>query len=140
MSRFDYAASSPVSARPSGRSRPQRRRDRSRGARAGALVAAVVLLVAPALAVMGCAKSVRPPPPPSPAEEISVEAALRIQEGRWNTADDLLVDALRRAELSDDLQGQGSAWSNAGVLLMAQGRAEDAVVAHRRAVSCLSAA
>ncbi len=104
--------------------------------RPGALPRLVALLL---VLLAGC-RQAPPDPPPSAAERMSAEASARIQEGKWSTAEDLLLSAIRRAELYDDLVGQGSAWSNAGVLLLARGRPSPAVTAHRRAADCFAAA
>jgi hypothetical protein len=99
-------------------------------------------LAVAAVAVVSCACATAAPPPakPSQAERMSMRAAKRIDEGRWAAAEDLVVAALQRGELSDDLVGEASAWSSAGAWLMAQGRAADAVVAHTRALACLTEA
>lgn len=84
--------------------------------------------------LLGCGASPSPRPPASAAQRYNGEGLRRLERGDLKGADELIHDALREAELVDDLQGQAEAWNNLGALASARGDAREAWACHANAL------
>jgi tetratricopeptide (TPR) repeat protein len=80
------------------------------------------------LAACGSAPASRPAP--APAARYNGEGLRRLERGDLRGAEELFRDALREAELLDDLQGQAEAWNNLGALSASRGALPDARAQH----------
>lgn len=77
------------------------------------------------LALVSCSGP-PPSPPMSAVQRLNAEAVRRIDRGDINAAELTLRDALREAELVDDLAGQAETWNNLGALATARSRNDEA--------------
>lgn len=91
-------------------------------------------LIAASLWVVGCGGSVQPRPTPTAASRFNAEGLRRLERGDLGGAEGMLRDALREAELVDDLSGQAEAYSNLGALAAQKGDAEGALAMHLAAL------
>jgi tetratricopeptide (TPR) repeat protein len=73
-------------------------------------------------------------PPLSSAERLNGEGVRRRERGDNEGAEAFFRDALREAELVDDLTSQAAVWSNLGALASARGDAAEAWALHARAL------
>jgi tetratricopeptide (TPR) repeat protein len=73
-------------------------------------------------------------PPMTGAQRYNAEGLRQLERGELASADLMFHDALKEAELIDDLQGQAEAWNNLGALAMAHGDASQAYAHHWRAL------
>ena len=105
------------------------RRHQSRPRRLhGALVAVAVLAM-----LAACAdRSARPAP--STAQRLNGEGLQHLDRGDTEGAEALFREALREAELVDDLGSEGEAWNNLGALAAARGKGAQAVLFHAAAL------
>lgn len=98
------------------------------------LLFASVWLVAAAPAVVGCGSGPAPRPQVSAATRFNAEGLRRLERGDLAGAEGMLRDALREAELVDDLPGQAEAYSNLGALAAQKGDADGALAMHLAAL------
>lgn len=96
-------------------------------------VRAGLALVA-ALSLAGCGGAPQPRPAPSAASRFNAEGLRRLERGDLSGAEGMLRDALREAELVDDLPGQAEAYSNLGALAAQRGDADGALAMHLAAL------
>ncbi len=61
-------------------------------------------------------------PPQTPAQKLNAEGVRRLDRGELEGAEAIFRDALREAELVDDLDAQAETWSNLGAAAMARGK------------------
>lgn len=92
------------------------------------------LVLAAALAVTGCGSPPAPRPAPTAASRFNAEGLRRLERGDLAGAEGMLRDALREAELVDDLPGQAEAYSNLGALAAQRGDRDGALVMHTSAL------
>ena len=86
------------------------------------------------LALAGCGSPPAARPPASAAHRYNGEGLRRLERGDLKGADEMFHDALREAELVDDLVGQAEAWNNLGALAAARGAPRDAWAYHAGAL------
>lgn len=87
-----------------------------------------------ALAAAGCGGSATARPAATAAQRYNGEGLRRLERGDLTGAEEMLRDALREAELVDDLQGQAEAWNNLGALASARGQLDQARAYHASAL------
>jgi tetratricopeptide (TPR) repeat protein len=73
-------------------------------------------------------------PPPTAAQRLNAEGVRRLDRGDAAGADQMIHEALKEAELVDDLVAQAEAWNNLGALATARGNAREAWSAHATAL------
>lgn len=73
-------------------------------------------------------------PPPTAVERLNAEGVRRLDRGDDPGAEAMFRDALREAELVDDLGGEAQAWNNLGALALARGDLEQAFASHAAAL------
>ncbi|MDW8251564.1 MAG: hypothetical protein RMJ98_19895 [Myxococcales bacterium] len=90
------------------------------------------LLIPLFLVSCGAPPSARPSS--SAARRFNGEGLRRLERGDLKGAEEMFHDALREAELVDDLSGQAEAWNNLGALAAARGAPRDAWAYHATAL------
>ncbi len=98
------------------------------------MIARAALIMTAALAVTGCGSPPAPRPAPTAASRFNAEGLRRLERGDLAGAEGMLRDALREAELVDDLPGQAEAYSNLGALAAQRGDRDGALVMHTAAL------
>jgi tetratricopeptide (TPR) repeat protein len=93
----------------------------------------LLALLALLLAAPACSA---PPPRPAAtaAQRLNGEGLRRLERGDEEGAEQLFRDALREAELVDDLLAEAEAWNNLGALAAARGDARGAWASHAAAL------
>ncbi len=92
------------------------------------------LALAAVLLLAGCGASPAARPPASAAYRYNGEGLRRLERGDLKGAGEMFHDALREAELVDDLGGQAEAWNNLGALASARGEPREAWAYHAGAL------
>ncbi|MCC6647107.1 MAG: tetratricopeptide repeat protein [Polyangiaceae bacterium] len=96
--------------------------------------ARVALMLGLSILGAGCGGAPPPRPPVTSASRFNAEGLRRLERGDLGGAEGMLRDALREAELVDDLPGQAEAYSNLGALAAAQGDPAGALAMHTAAL------
>lgn len=73
-------------------------------------------------------------PPATAAQKLNAEGLRRLERGDAEGADAMFREAVREAELVDDLTGQSEAWNNLGALATARGEPRAAWAYHASAL------
>jgi tetratricopeptide (TPR) repeat protein len=97
-------------------------------------IALWLLLSVTAASAVACSSSSQSAKAPTAAQRMNAEGLRRLERGDGEAAEAMFREALREAELVDDLLGQAEAWNNLGALASARGRSDQAWAMHAAAL------